>query len=232
MSNLRIALVAEGPTDYVLIEAALKAILGKQTFVLTQLQPEVTSPFFGGGWGGVLKWCAATAQRWQGLLDDDPLLANFDLLIIHLDADVAHQSYANCGPGVVAMATTNNWPGLPCNQPCPPVGPTCGALQSVLTGWLSPVVLGPKTVVCLPAQSTGAWLAAVALPSTHALLSNVECNLALEDALGYLPKQLKVKKSVPGYRAKADAIRQYWNQVKALCSQAAQFESAVQAALP
>lgn len=51
MSNLRIALVAEGPTDYVLIEAALKAVLGKQTFVLTQLQPEVTSPSFGGGWG-------------------------------------------------------------------------------------------------------------------------------------------------------------------------------------
>jgi hypothetical protein len=41
----------------------------------------------------------------------------------------------------------------------------------------------------------------------------------------------RIKKSVPGYRAKADAIRQYWHQVKALCSQAAQFESAVQAAL-
>ena len=223
MSNLRIALVAEGPTDYVLIEAALKAVLGKQTFVLTQLQPEVTSPSFGGAWGGVLKWCAATSQRYTGSLDDDPLLKNFDLLVIHLDTDVAHQSYADCGEAVEAMAANKNWPRLPCSQPCPPVAATCAALQAVL---------GSKTVVCLPAQSTGAWLAAAALPSTHALLSNVECNPALEDSLGYLPKQLKVKKSVPGYRAKAVAICQYWNQVKALCSQAAQFESAIQAALP
>ena len=232
MSDLRIALVAEGPTDYVLIEAALKAVLGKQTFVLNQLQPEVTSPSFGGGWGGVLKWCAATSQRYTGSLDDDPLLKNFDLLVIHLDTDVAHQSYADCGEAVEAMAANKNWPRLPCSQPCPPVAATCAALQAVLMGWLNPAVLGSKTVVCLPAQSTGAWLAAAALPSTHALLSNVECNPDLEDSLGYLPKQLKVKKSVAGYRAKADLIRQHWNQAKALCSQAVLFESAVQAALP
>lgn len=231
MSDLRIALVSEGPTDDVLLESALKAILGQQTFVLTLLRPEATNPDFGGGWGGVLKWCAATAKRWDGLLEDDPLLVNFDLLIIHLDADVAHQAYANCGPAVEAMASHNNWPVLPCNQPCPPVEQTCKALQSVLTGWLSPVVLGAKTVVCLPAQSTGAWLAVATLPSTHALLSNVECNQAVEDSLGSLTKQLKVKKSVLGYRAKADAIRQHWNQVKALCGQAAHFESAVQTVL-
>ena len=56
MSDLRIALVAEGPTDCIIIEAALKAVLG-QPFVLTQLQPEPTRPDMGGGWGGVFKWC-------------------------------------------------------------------------------------------------------------------------------------------------------------------------------
>jgi hypothetical protein len=55
MSDLRIALVAEGPTDYVIIEAALKVFL-PQPFILTQLQPEATKPEIGGGWGGVLKW--------------------------------------------------------------------------------------------------------------------------------------------------------------------------------
>lgn len=231
MSDLRIALVSEGPTDDVLLDAALKAVLGQKAFLLIPLRPEATNPDFGGGWGGVLKWCAATATRWQGLLDDDPLLASFDLLIIHLDMDVASKNYANCGGTVVTMVAEKGWPDLPCNQPCPPVGPTFTALETVLSGWLSPATLGHKTVVCLPAQSTGAWLAAAMLPSTHALLNSVECNLALEDSLGYLPKQLKVKKSVPGYRAKADAIRQHWNQVKALCGQAAQFENAVHAAL-
>ena len=52
MSNeLRIALVAEGPTDYVVIEAALKAILQKP-FVMSQIQPEATQPKMGTGWCG------------------------------------------------------------------------------------------------------------------------------------------------------------------------------------
>ncbi len=54
MSELHIALVAEGPTDYEVIHAALKAVLPKP-FVMTQLQPEATQPNMGAGWGGVLK---------------------------------------------------------------------------------------------------------------------------------------------------------------------------------
>lgn len=232
MSDIRIALVAEGPTDYVLIEASLRAVLSPQTFVLTQLQPEATSPAFGGGWGGVLKWCVATAKRWQGLLDADPLLANFDFLIIHLDTDVSHQIYADCGPDVVAMAAANKWPSLPCSQQCPPVGPTCSALQDVLMGWLRPVALGCKTVVCLPAQSTGAWLAAAVLPAGHDLLNGAECNPNLENSLSSLPKQQRIRKNPREYRANANAICQNWNQVKTLCGQAARFENAVYAAWP
>jgi hypothetical protein len=57
MSDLRIGLVAEGKTDQVVIEAALKAIL-ERPFILTLLQPETSDPFgdagpLGGGWGGV-----------------------------------------------------------------------------------------------------------------------------------------------------------------------------------
>ena len=46
MSDLRVALVAEGPTDAVIITAALKALIARP-FVLTQLQPEVTRPKLG-----------------------------------------------------------------------------------------------------------------------------------------------------------------------------------------
>lgn len=48
---LHIGLVAEGATDSVIIEAALKAIL-TQPFVLTSLQPEATQPQLGTGWCG------------------------------------------------------------------------------------------------------------------------------------------------------------------------------------
>lgn len=53
MSNpLRIALVAEGTTEFEVIQAALQAILSPRSFVLTKLQPEETKPEMGTGWGG------------------------------------------------------------------------------------------------------------------------------------------------------------------------------------
>jgi len=77
MSDLRIALVAEGPTDYVILEAALKAFLGRD-FVLIQLQPEATQPEMGSGWCGVLKWCYEASKRCIGPIgpvDQDTTLA-------------------------------------------------------------------------------------------------------------------------------------------------------------
>jgi hypothetical protein len=48
MSELRVALIAEGPTDAIIIEAALKAILDKP-FILQTVQPEATSGPVGTG---------------------------------------------------------------------------------------------------------------------------------------------------------------------------------------
>lgn len=137
---LRIALVAEGPTDYEVIAAALRAVL-KQPFVMTLLQPEATQPQFGGGWGGVLKWCYTTSRRHSGPLSQDPTLSLFDLIILHLDADVAAKHYADCGPAVAKMAHACNWKPLPCHRPCPPAADTCIALLHVLTAWLAPATV-------------------------------------------------------------------------------------------
>ncbi|MCD8486176.1 MAG: hypothetical protein LRZ84_05370 [Desertifilum sp.] len=121
--ELRIALVAEGPTDYEVIQAALKAVL-PNPFVMTLLQPEATQPKLGAGWCGVLKWCHEADQRHNELLDTDPTLVGFDLLIIHVDVDVASQQYPNCGPSVEIWAKENSWGSLPCTQPCPPISDT------------------------------------------------------------------------------------------------------------
>lgn len=231
MSDLRIALVAEGPTDYELIQASLKAILPR-SFVLTQLQPEATTqPQMGTGWGGVLKWCDAAGQRHVGSLDADPLLGDVDLLIIHLDVDVAGGSYGQCGPAVDAMAAAKGWAALPCAQPCPPVGDSVAPLTMALTSWLGAAQAGQKTVLCLPAQSTGAWLAAATLPSGHALLAGAQCNPDLEARLAQLAKGQKIKKTVRDYRAFASKVVDNWAAVKALCSQAHAFEQAVLAAI-
>ena len=227
---MRIALVAEGPTDYELIQAALMAIL-PQPFVLTQLQPEATQPQMGGGWSGVLKWCEATGRRHAGSLDADPLLGDVDLLIIHLDVDVAGSSYDQCGPAVQAMAAHKGWAALPCVQPCPPVEDSIAPLTLAIRSWLAPAQAGQKTVLCLPAQSTGAWLAAATLPAGHALLAGTQCNPDLEARLGQLAKGQKIKKTVRDYRAFASRVVDNWTAVKALCGQAQAFEHAVLAAL-
>lgn len=230
MSELRIALVAEGPTDYVLIEAALKAVL-PQPFILTQLQPEATRPDLGQGWSGVLKWCQAASQRHQGPLEQDPTLLGFDLLILHLDVDVSTMAYHDCGPETAALAQQLGWEHLPCAVMCPPVSDTVSALTTVVHSWLRPATTGQQTVLCLPAQSSGTWLAAALLPATHRLLTNTECNLGVENGLAILPKAERVKKNRREYQAKAADLTANWEKVKAICSQAQVFEHDILGAL-
>jgi len=230
MSEPRIALVAEGPTDYEVIQAALKAILPER-FTLILLQPEATPAVMGTGWGGVLKWCDAAGRRHAASLDTDPTLEGFDLLVIHLDLDVAQARYADCGRDVHEQAAAKGWATLPSHMPCPPVADTCARLETVLHSWLNPAQAGAKTVLCLPAQSSGTWLAAATLPAGHALLAGAECNVAVESRLAQLPKAQRIHKRPREYRVFAVHVTANWAGVKALCSQAAAFEQAVQAAL-
>ncbi len=225
MYEPRIALVAEGITDFVIIEATLKAVL-KRPFVLTQLQPEPTRPDMGGGWCGVFKWCQDFRLRGAASIEDDPTLSQFDLVIIHLDADVAGKHYADCGSAVEHAAAALQ--GLPCEQPCPPPANTVAALEKVLLSWLGITSSGAKSLFCIPSKSSDAWLAAATLPNGHALLTGLECNLGLETALSQLPRHLKIRKTRREYQARAGSITQQWQQVKNCCTQANVFEQRIQ----
>lgn len=225
MSDPRIALIAEGPTDFILIEAALRAVL-QRPFVLTQLQPEPTRPEMGAGWGGVFKWCQEFRLRGAASIEGDPTLSQFDCVIIHLDADVAGKQYADCGPAVQDAAA--NLLPLPCEQPCPPPRNTVAALEAVLLNWLGIAAVGQKSLFCIPSKACDAWLAAATLPYGHALLVGLECNLGLETALSQLPKALKIRKTRREYQARAGAITQQWQKVKNCCTQASVFEQRIQ----
>ncbi len=86
MSNpLRIALVAEGPTDSVVIESALRSMLQGWPFVLNQIFPATSVGFgaMGTGWVGVYRWCRQSAKRGGGSLSADKLIfgaGNFDFV--------------------------------------------------------------------------------------------------------------------------------------------------------
>ena len=175
------------------------ALLAKP-FVLTVLQPEATLPAMGSGWGGVLKWCDAFALRGAAALSTDPLFAHFDLLIVHMDADVTGFRYADLGAAIAARATERAWPELPCACPCPPASPCADAARACLLAWAGVASAGPGAVLCVPSMAVESWIVAArgrALPNP---VAGLECDRDLSTRLAQLPKGLRLKKSVRDYR--------------------------------
>lgn len=226
MSELQIVLVAEGPTDQIIIEAALKAII-RCPFVITRLQPEETRPEMGAGWGGVLKWCHDISKQHHDILDTHPLLSfrPVDLIILHIDADVSDKSYGDCGLSYPEMSMAHSWKPLPCRMPCPPSVNTCNELQQTLKSWLDPVIPGPKTTMCIPSEAIDTWLL-VAVHNSH--MANVECQPDPDTSLAQLPKSKRIKKSKFAYSNAADLITTRWNLITSCCQQALSFQQNVQ----
>jgi len=231
MSEVRVALVAEGPTDLVIIEAALRALLSKP-FTLTLLQPEPTRPRFGGGWCGVLKWCREVAARGTISLETDPTLASggFELFVIHTDADVAEASYSDGGAAVASAA--QGLPALPCSKPCPPPEDSANEIRARLLAWLGMTTVGQKTVLCVPSKASEAWLAAALFADSHELLQELECNLKVEARLATLPMATRIKKKTREYQAKKAQITSAWGKVRRRCTQAERFSTEVENACP
>lgn len=219
---LRIALIAEGETDHVIIESALRAILPRP-FVLNRLQPEPTRPEFGGGWGGVLKWCRDFRTRGYGSFEEDPTLELYDFFILHLDADVAHMSYSDVSPAIEQEAQTAGWGALPCWEKCPPPEATVEKLKTVLFSWIGIEAIGDKTVLCIPSKSIETWLAVSVYPQNHTLLNGLECALNMEGRLANLPLAKRIKKKVREYQNHAATVTREWNRVRQQCSQAETF---------
>lgn len=235
MSDLRIALVAEGKTDLIVIEAALKPILSRP-FTLTLLQPEAGVPFgragpLGGGWGGVYKWCRQLVSM-QEPAGDNPSLSGFDLILLHVDADVAGMNYqsANIDDGRV---------DLPCQLPCPPAADSVDALRQVIRGWLDLSVEGlmpSRWIFCNPSMCSEAWLVtALYRDSAPGIMTGIECNPGLENWLMQRPIRVgrlirNGKKQTSVYRYVAHRLTAAWEDVCTHCSQARRFDDEVRAA--
>lgn len=236
MSDLRIALVAEGPTDQIVIDAALKAIVGRP-FVLTLLQPETSDPLggagpLGGGWGGVYQWCRQLVSM-QYSVSQNPSLAGFDLVLLHVDADVAGMSYADAG---IYDGRTD----LPCERACPPAEDSVNALREAVLGWidLTPAAgLPDRWVCCVPSKCTEAWIVAALYGATgDEILEGLECSLVLENWLSRRPKRegkiikwkdQKYRKIKPAYRGVANRVTDNWGIVRDLCPQSIRFDDDV-----
>ncbi len=205
---LRIALVAEGPTDGIVIEACLRSMLQTRAFVIHQIFPEGSAAFgpLGAGWGGVYRWCHQSVSRGNGHLRDDSLVfQRFDLLILQLDADVAACNYQDD-----SITPTASDGAIPCEQHCPPPSATTDALRTVLLSWCGETAIPAKTVICMPSKSTEAWVVAALFPEDKAIADGIECYPAPENRLGQQKKQHRIRKCQRDYRARATEIETAW----------------------
>jgi hypothetical protein len=235
MSNpLRIALVAEGPTDAVVIEAALQAMLGERSFVLKQVFPEDSSAFgsMGTGWVGVYKWCHAAAARGNGNLSGDRLIfgaGNYDLLLLHLDGDVAGCNYSDG-----SLVPLQHDGALPCAQACPPPKDTMNELRKVLLSWCGEAVTPPKTVLCLPSKSTEAWVVALLFPTDQAIAQGIECYANPESRLGQQPAAVGIRKTKRDYLSRSAELAQAWPRIAtpAAVGEAFRFQTEFLATVP
>ena len=228
---LRVAIVAEGITDKIVIQAAIERILSGSGFVLKQLQPEESLPFNErrGGWGGVYHWCRQAAERSGAAFAQDPLFATFDLLIVHLDADVADGHYADAH----IQDSVND---LPCAQPCPLPQATTDPLRLVMLRWLGQVNLPPKTILCTPSKNTEAWVLCALYPQDGIVRSgDVECHGTPQNQLQAKPSGGRTisggKKIVSMYLQRQSEITSAWTQVRASCTEANRFSEDFEGAL-
>ncbi len=221
MSDRRIALVAEGPTDKVAIEAFLAAITD-QDFVLTMVQPEAVNSFggfssMGSGWCGVARWCKDKASAGFGVFEDDPGMKIFDALILHIDGDVADKGYSDCRPNLSGQ-------DLPLSLDSTFIPQRVDALRSIICGWLGVEAVGGRTVFCIPHLSTEAWVIACLFGNESGFGVRLESSVGLDSWLSSRPALQRLHKSKKAYSEKKARLTQGWPNAVRACSQAARFQ--------
>ena len=215
--QLRVGYVVEGATDYLVLDALVEEFL-KDDYIPTRIQPPI-SEFadqqgpLGGGWRGVLRWCG---EANKGLA-----LSNFDVLIVHLDADVAQESELD---------------SLQLKSNCPPATFACDKLRSHITNLLNTNGT-PHIVLCTPAQCTEAWVFAALYYEDVPKYHDFECRREVERLLIPKPDKLvrdkdgQAKKQTANYRENLWAIVRKWANATSVCTEAKRFEEECRAAL-
>jgi len=222
----RVGYVVEGKTDYIVLDALVEKFLGDKDYVPTQIQPP-TSEYtndqgpLGGGWKGVLLWCAQAGATPGGFAQSLPLLT-YDCLIIHVDADIAAEAELQSH-------------GL--SAPCPPAKDTCDRLRNHLIALLGNP-LPSNVVLCIPAQCMEAWVFSALHPDLVTSFQPIECRQDVERLLIGKPDRLvrdhdgRTRKNPQRYEEAAYRIAVGWDQAIAACPEAQCFDNDCRAALP
>jgi len=219
----RVSIVCEGPTDRIIIEAILNRFLNDYISVPVQpprsLYSNNQGPF-GGGWKGVREWCIKEVRELGGL--NQVGMKNSDLLIIHIDADVADEDEIQCA------------------RACPPPEDTVEELHRMLLTWLGEDRKPEEVLFCVPSKSIEAWVLAALFPNDRHVFPCtptpnaakgpcLECRPDIASILiGKRPKLVKRqngrhKKITSKYIENKAHFQDAWTNVRKVCSLAEHF---------
>ena len=229
---MNIGTVVEGPTDRLVLQTVLDRLCpGDHRYF--PLQPTETFGETGTGWKGVRRWCRETWQR-EGASLDKILSSDtgpaLDLLVIHVDADVAVEHNLQEG---------DNAPIPDVQQPCPPAEATANQLGRVVARWLHCDAFPLQVILAIPAQDTENWTFAALFPDDDLCArDDYECTRTGRDHPAYrltLKRHGKllrrtdgrIRKSVRQYHRVIPQIAAAWDTVRRICSQAERFTQAV-----
>lgn len=220
----RISFVAEGPTDLVLLQAAVRALLGGRDFEPILLKPEVDESLrakSASGWGGVYFWCRQIVEQASGPASTNPLFAmGKAVVVIQVDADIARRSYSDYE---ITDAPNDD---MPCEQTCPPPSATTDALRAVLLGWLGESSVPSSAVLCIPSKSIETWLLVGLFPDNkQAVKDNVECRWGLEIQLRKYGMIKGDQKLIDQYEDRAEDFQNAWAEIRSKCNEAERFST-------
>lgn len=230
---IKVAVVVEGPTDTVVIEAIIDSILGGSDFEMQVLQPETSSVFGasvgnerGLGWPGVFRWCRQASMEGGGRVSRSTVFSHHDVVVVHLDADVAGLTY---GKANIKDPIRED---LPCKLPCPPAVTTTNALRDVVLNWLGEQVCPDRLVLCIPSKSMDAWVVVALWPDNRVVANgNWECRNNPGAQLSALPKGRKLSKNRRDYKSRGIDIGNGWSIVASKLTEARRFEEEFLAAV-
>jgi hypothetical protein len=227
--NINIAIIAEGKTDFIMLEAVIKSIIQNYDPKITLIQPEESNiNHLGGGWRGVCLWCDELKNTNSNIVDDI-IFINYDLIIIQLDADVADVNYSSYPYLHI------NYNDLPCRKGCPPVSDTTDELRKVLLNWLGMKSVPPKTILCTPSKSLESWVLCGLYPKDIFVKNkSIECRDNPEQLLESKPLPRLIsngKKNVDEYKRRSVEFGRSWSFITTVCTEAKRFEDELKSTL-
>ncbi|MDR2754236.1 MAG: hypothetical protein LBC20_00885 [Planctomycetaceae bacterium] len=237
--TLEIGIIAEGPTDILVIKEIVENLISDQyEFICTSIQPKCSAAFeqlnteLGTGWSGVCRCLLEMKKQSNGKFDQHIGIQRLNMLIIHLDVDVTRQSYADGH----LQNIDNNLPCPSISCPLPPkrkkLCPSncdiprqrADTIRQVVLNWLNNCT--PQHLVfCTPSDAMDAWVFAAFFPDDICVQQNkLECVEKPERLLTSKSKQNRIKKTVADYRKKVvGSFGDLWSNARKNCSEAERF---------